>query len=254
MQEIIYKPIGVFKSPQTQPVDSPRQGSLAEENKGVIELNKDFPLESLTDLEGFERLWVVYDFHLNKAWKPMVRPPRGADKKRGVFATRSPYRPNSIGISCVRLEKIERGKVFVTAHDLLDGTPVLDIKPYLPYSDSFPESKTGWLGQVQEFDIFESENFKEKLIWLEEKLQKPLGSMVRNQLGSDPTNGKIKRVKPSPKGYCLSYRTWRIDFEVSAKSVKLLDLRSGYSHVELIDENDPYGDKSIHKSFLVQFS
>ena len=111
--------------------------------------------QALDDIEGMERLWLIYLFHRNQGWKPKVMPPRG-DKKRGLFATRSPHRPNSIGMSCVRLESREGRKLWVSEYDLLDRTPILDVKPYLPYADSFPDAKTGWLEGLED-DEFEIE-------------------------------------------------------------------------------------------------
>jgi tRNA-Thr(GGU) m(6)t(6)A37 methyltransferase TsaA len=105
-----------------------------------LERNRNFE-QALKDLEGFERIWVIYLFHLNDSWKPMVTPPRNKGKKVGVFASRSPHRPNGIGLSCVTLNRIEGLNIYISNSDILDGSPVLDIKPYLPWSDSFPDSK-----------------------------------------------------------------------------------------------------------------
>jgi len=140
VSEIIFNPIGIVKSGAVGRYETPHQGILAGNSVSIIELNKNNNFEqALTDLIGFERIWVIYNFHLNTSWKPMVSPPRLL-KKIGVFATRSPHRPNHIGMSCVKLEKIEGLKIYISESDILDGSPVLDIKPYLPYADSFPNS------------------------------------------------------------------------------------------------------------------
>ncbi|HKI60273.1 MAG TPA: tRNA (N6-threonylcarbamoyladenosine(37)-N6)-methyltransferase TrmO, partial [Mariprofundaceae bacterium] len=94
-------------------------------------------------------IWVIYWMHLNQGWNPLVIPPRGPKTKRGVLATRAPHRPNSIGLSVVRLLKVEGRELTIAAHDMLDGTPVLDIKPYLPYADALPEATHGWLDEVE---------------------------------------------------------------------------------------------------------
>ena len=143
------KPIGRVHSPYKERHGTPRQASVINEGgvqRGTIEIFSDFvPPRALRDLEGFEYLWVIAWFHLNKNWNPMVAPPRGKGKKRGVLATRAPHRPNSIGLSAVRLIEIKGNIIEIEALDLLDGTPVLDIKPYIPYADAFPDASAGWV-------------------------------------------------------------------------------------------------------------
>lgn len=106
------------------------------------------PREALDDLEGIERLWLVSHLHLNTGWNAKVMPPRGPRIKRGLFATRSPHRPNGIGLSAVRLVRVEGFRLHVEEIDLLDGTPILDVKPYVPYADAFPEAKAGWIDSI----------------------------------------------------------------------------------------------------------
>ena len=113
--------------------------------------------EAVRGLEGFERIWLIWRFHqaVQKEWSPTVRPPRlGGNQRVGVFATRSPFRPNALGLSAVKLEGIEEdprlGPVLhVAGADLMDGTPIFDIKPYVPYADSYPESAGGFVDQVE---------------------------------------------------------------------------------------------------------
>ena len=123
------------------------------ELKAKIVFEQDFRNEQmLRGLEGFSHLWVIWEFSENtgKPWTPMVRPPRlGGNKKMGVFATRSPVRPNPIGLSCVKIESIEKTEtegtvINICGADMLDGTPVYDIKPYLSYSDSIPDARCGF--------------------------------------------------------------------------------------------------------------
>ena len=99
---------------------------------------------ALKDLEDFERIWLIYVFDRNDGWRSTVKPPRGGPK-RGVLATRSPHRPNAIGLSAVKVEKIEGKVLHLFGVDLLDNTPILDIKPYVPYADAFPNSAAGWI-------------------------------------------------------------------------------------------------------------
>lgn len=143
--------IGRVHSPFQQRHGTPRQpGTLAGkesgEGRGWLELFPHVvdPL-ALADLEGFDWLWVVSWFHLNGSRRrPLVRPPRGGPK-RGVFSTRAPHRPNPIGLSAVRILSVSRGRVDVAGLDLLDGTPILDLKPYIADYDSRPDASRGWL-------------------------------------------------------------------------------------------------------------
>jgi tRNA-Thr(GGU) m(6)t(6)A37 methyltransferase TsaA len=130
---------------QATAVRGTREGAAVE---ATIELLPHVPVEALRALEGFERIWVIYVFHMNEGWSALVRPPRGPKVKRGVLATRSPHRPSPIGLSAVRLLGVEGRTLRVHGVDLLDGTPVLDIKPYVPYADAFPDARAGWVDEV----------------------------------------------------------------------------------------------------------
>ena len=103
----------------------------------------------LDDLASFSHAWLLFVFDRNQGWKPRVRPPRGGPP-RGLFATRGPHRPTSIGLTAVRITKVTDDAVHVAGLDLLDGTPVVDIKPYLPFTDSHPEANIGWLAEFKE--------------------------------------------------------------------------------------------------------
>lgn len=131
----------------------PRQPGLVDEAWGELVFEPGFGnADAVRGLEGFSHLWLVFVFHqaVRDGWKPTVRPPRlGGNEKVGVFASRSPFRPNPIGLSCVRLEKIDTGDdgapvLWLRGVDLVDGTPVLDIKPYLPYADALPDAQGGF--------------------------------------------------------------------------------------------------------------
>lgn len=147
--EITMNPIGIVRSSYKERFDTPRQPALGNEVTATIELVQGLNLEQATlDLEGFTHIWVIYWMHLNQGWNPTVIPPRGPKTRRGVLATRAPHRPNSIGLSVVRLLKVEGRRLTIAAHDMLDGTPVLDIKPYLPYADTAADASHGWLEEA----------------------------------------------------------------------------------------------------------
>lgn len=145
-QQICMSPIGVVHSPFQERYAAPRQPALGESVTASIELNRGMNLEqAVKDLESFSHIWVIYWMHLNQGWNPTVMPPRGPKERRGVFATRAPHRPNSIGLSAVKLVGVKGRMLEIETLDMLDGTPVLDIKPYIPYADSLPEASHGWL-------------------------------------------------------------------------------------------------------------
>lgn len=146
-------PVAHFRSPLTSKFGIPKQSGLVESLEGEIEFcpayrNADY----IRGIEGFDFLWLIWQFSANKHPQnsPLVRPPvLGGNEKVGVFASRSPFRPNAIGLSSVRLKSVEqtpdRGLVLhVLGADLMDGTPIYDIKPYLPYADSHPEARSGF--------------------------------------------------------------------------------------------------------------
>jgi len=147
--QISMQPIGVVHSSYRERFAVPRQPSLDEPLPAQIELKNGMNFDqAVQDLDGFSHIWVIYWMHLNQGWNPTVTPPRGPKKRRGLFATRGPHRPNSIGLSAVRLIKVEGRTLHIQGHDMLDGTPVLDIKPYLPYADSHPDASSGWVGET----------------------------------------------------------------------------------------------------------
>lgn len=151
------RPIGAVRSPYRERHGTPRQATVSAKTTGdepqpaTIELFEDVvPAAALDDIEGFERIWVVSWLHLNEHWRPQVVPPRGPRVKRGVLATRAPHRPNQLGLSAVQLVG-RRGHILdVVGIDLLDRTPVLDLKPYVPYADAFPDARAGWVDELGE--------------------------------------------------------------------------------------------------------
>ncbi len=147
-----FHPIGTIRSPHRQRIDAPHQATVEAGVAGqaTLELDAGLPEAALRDLEGFAYVWVIFAFHKSEGWAPTVKPPRGPRVKRGVFATRSPHRPNAIGLSAVELRGVEGRTLLLGDVDLLDGTPVLDIKPYVPYADAFPEARAGWIDAVDE--------------------------------------------------------------------------------------------------------
>lgn len=150
------KTIATIRSDFTTKFGIPRQSGLAAAQLSTIVFESEYRDENaLRGLDGYSHIWLIWGFSEVKAerWSPMVKPPRlGGNKRMGVFATRSPYRPNPIGLSSVKLEGIEKrpnlGTVLiVSGADLMDGTPIYDIKPYLSFTDSHPDAKNGFAGE-----------------------------------------------------------------------------------------------------------
>jgi tRNA-Thr(GGU) m(6)t(6)A37 methyltransferase TsaA len=137
------RPIGIIRTPFTEREGTPIQPVGAEGVKGTVEVDSEFA-PGLKDLDGFSHVFLLYHFHRSSGWTPEVIPFMD-DQPRGVFATRAPSRPNPIGISLVRLERVDGAILHVEDVDILDGTPLLDIKPYLPEFDSREVTARGWL-------------------------------------------------------------------------------------------------------------
>lgn len=257
----ILKPIGIFHGPTRFRYEARRQGTLGNpEDIGMIELEPGQCFEQALDsLSGFSRIWLLYQFDRNKNWKPMVMPPRGPRVKRGVFATRSPHRPNAIGLTAVELVSIEGRRIFVRSFDLLDGSPILDIKPYIPYADSFPEASGGWMEGLESdrHQVEFSQLAEQQLVWLENQGVEQLRGFIQSQLEFDPLDSCRKRVQqndPSQENvYCLSYRTWRVEFSFhhinDLPIIHVKHIRSGYTREEIQSEVDKYGDKFVHLKF-----
>ena len=252
-----FHPIGVFSCQQEYPQLAPRQGSLKSSGEGgSIELFPGHNYEqALEDLQRFDKIWLVYVFDRNSHWKPKVNTPRGS-VKRGTFATRAPYRPNPIGLSCVTLLSVKGRQIKVKDFDLLNGTPILDIKPYLAYADSFPQASVGWLNDdVHEvFKITFSSQAKKQVQWIQQYTF-DIESFITSQLVEYPTDKSRKRVtlvEDSCDQYCISARTWRIFFKLNLKDVlvEVHAIQSGYSERELNEPMDPYGDKEAHRAFV----
>jgi tRNA-Thr(GGU) m(6)t(6)A37 methyltransferase TsaA len=220
------KVIGFFQGNTTSKHRAPRQPDATLGIDGTIELMKGQDFEqALLDLTSFSHIWLIYGFHSAKGWKPMVLPPRG-DKKRGVFATRSPYRPNPIGISVVKLVKISGLKIQVQGTDLLDGTPIYDIKPYIPYADSISDANAGWIDTL---------NHNETEIVLSEEMQLLMNDSesahiimhAKQILRDSPYPHPYRRIKQVKENiYEVAIKEWRIQYRIIKEGNVILDSMS----------------------------
>ena len=143
MSEVRYKPIGIVHSPFKKPQNVPIQAAAAKGIKGSVELDREY-VKGLKDLEGFSHIFLLYHFHLSKPYSLLVKPYLD-ENLHGLFSTRAPSRPNPIGLSVVRLIEVEDNILHIQDVDIIDGTPLLDIKPYIPKFDQRKTVKIGWL-------------------------------------------------------------------------------------------------------------
>ena len=200
----------------------PRQSGLVKNLKGKIVFEPKYrDISALKGLDGFSHLWLIWKFSeaVSEDWSPTVRPPRlGGNKRMGVFATRAPYRPNPIGLSSVKIEKIElntpQGPIIeISGADMLDGTPIYDIKPYIAYTDSHPEATGGFSEEVFEntLSVVGQDEFKN--IMPEDKYE----SLIQI-LASDPRPGY---KEDSDRIYGMSFAGYEINFTVSNHILKI---------------------------------
>lgn len=204
----------------------PRQSGIIESLRGRIVFEPEYRNpDAVRGLEEFSHLWLIWEFSeaVRDTWSPTVRPPRlGGNTRKGVFATRSPFRPNPIGLSSVKLEKVEidprLGPVlYVTGIDLMDGTPIYDIKPYIAYTDSHPEAISGFASKPAEYLLevhFPSELLGKVAPEKRESLEAVLAHDPRPQYQDDPT-----RV------YGMSFDRYEVRFNVSGMTLTVLDVQ-----------------------------
>ena len=258
---VTLRPIGFFRSGANRKYAVPRQGVMNPGRPGAIELLPGNGFEIATqDLEGIERIWIIFLFHGNAGWSPLAHPPvtppgRG---RIGVFATRSPYRPNPVGLTCSLLLSVEPLRLVIDETDMIDGTPILDIKPYIPKIDSFPNAKSGWIDEQSpdEWVVAESPLFREQAAAIVAWQGPDLAAAARVQLCENPFDFSRKRVALDGAGGTLSLRMFRLRFAVdeAARTITLESIYSGYTLDELADTaSDPYDDKGIHRAFVARW-
>jgi tRNA-Thr(GGU) m(6)t(6)A37 methyltransferase TsaA len=257
--ELTLRPIGLAKTPFAEKAQAPRQPRAAGGARGTIELFPGFGYEdALFNLETWSHLWLLFWFdRTGVGWKPKVMPPRST-KKRGVFATRSPHRPNPIGLSLVRLERVEGLVLHVRDVDLLDETPILDIKPYVPYTDAKAGARGGWLAEDPEapWTVTYAPEAEARLEWLAAK-DVPLRAEIDKVLALGPQPHAYRRIRKDTRAgadgvLVLAVKEWRVRFRVSgARDLCVLDVLSGYRASELWTSDAPA--VYLHQRFVEAF-
>lgn len=249
-------PIGVVRSAYQKPAEAPRQPGVDHRHEPArIELFPGHNFEqALEDLAGFDRIWILCWFDRVRGWKPKVLPPRGT-AKRGVFATRSPHRPNPIGLTVARVVKIRGRRIEIAETDLLDGTPVLDLKPYIPAIDAYAGSAAGWLDSLPPENQVKwsaaARRAAEFLLGLGIDLIHPAERILA--LGTDPH--PYRRVSKRPRGQReLALESWRLQFHVKGAQVMITAVYSGYSAAAIRRGRDAQGkplhQREAHQAFL----
>lgn len=237
--DISMAPIGVIRTPFPDKASTPRQPAAARGARGRIELHPDGRFEhALVDLASFEHVWLLFVFHLSRGWRGKVLPPRSS-VRRGVFATRAPHRPNPIGLSLVRLERIDGMHLDVLDVDMVDGTPLLDIKPYLPYADRASGATHGWLDAPPEpasppsdpkatYEVLFSPRAAAQLAFLAAHCGIDLAPRIRTTLELGPSPHAYRRIKKDGEAFCLAVQDWRVRFVVTGREVWVQKVSSGY--------------------------
>jgi tRNA-Thr(GGU) m(6)t(6)A37 methyltransferase TsaA len=251
-----FHPIGVVRSPFDERAAAPRQASAGAGVAARIELFPGHGYEdALSGLEDWEYAWVLFVFHKNveegRGWKPKVLPPR-ATAKHGVFATRSPHRPNPIGMSAVRVERVDGLVVHVRDVDLLDGTPVLDLKPYVAYADARPDARAGWLEAADPraaWTVEFSDRARGQLAWLRHH-GVDLGPPIEAALALGPQPHAYRRIRRHGAGMRLAIKEWRADFDVQDRRIVVRGLESGYRAAQLASD----ASLSLHRAFVAAFA
>lgn len=234
--EITLKSIGTIKSCYPDKFGTPRQPGLVQEAWAEIFLSPEVQPEiSLQGLEGFSHLWVMFLFHKNETarYHAKVHPPRLQGKTMGLFATRTPHRPNPIGLSLVKIIEVRSGSVVVAGADIIDGTPVLDIKPYLPEVEAKPDARVGWTSEVQASTV-EVEWSEEQLQSLQDwsaQLGRPtLKNLIEETLRLDPRPLVYKGFEGSNSPYRQNHAVRFFDGDIhfqflTPEKIKILEVR-----------------------------
>jgi tRNA-Thr(GGU) m(6)t(6)A37 methyltransferase TsaA len=264
------EPIGFVHAPQVSKAEAARQPVAASGTHGRIELLAGRNFEhALDDLAGWEYIWVIFHFHFNEGWRPKVLPPRSTSGRKGVFATRSPHRPNPLGLSAVRLERIEGLTLQLGEHDMLDGTPVLDIKPYVAYTDAHPAARSGWLESaasaaapvagsapadpIPRYEVLLEPLAAQQAAWIEARTGLALGQRIGATLALGPEPHPYRRIRREADSLRLAVKEWRATFTVTGRLVRVMEISSGYRAAQLAEAQGDAHPLLAHREFVARY-
>ncbi|HEY1491788.1 MAG TPA: tRNA (N6-threonylcarbamoyladenosine(37)-N6)-methyltransferase TrmO [Steroidobacteraceae bacterium] len=264
-QRLVLEPIGYVRCAAATKVQVARQPRAAAGVPARIELLPGRHFEhALLDLDRWQLIWVLFWFHHNPGWRPKVLPPRSTSGRKGVFATRAPHRPNPIGMSVVRLERVDGLRLEVRDADMLDGTPVLDLKPYIAYTDAHPDAGNGWLSDAsvasgaQPADPLPAYAVRfeplalQQSQWVQAHTGLALGERIQSTLSLGPSPHPYRRIRRRPDGLQLSVKEWRVRFAVSGREVSVLGVDSGFRPAQLTGAADTER-LGAHREFLARW-
>jgi tRNA (adenine37-N6)-methyltransferase len=252
-RSLTLEPIGYARTALVEKAEAARQPRAGGAATGRIELlpGKHFE-HALTDLTRWSYIWVLFWFDRNADWRPKVLPPRSR-VRRGVFATRSPHRPNPLGLSAVELERIDGLTLHVRDIDLLDGTPVLDLKPYVPYTDAIADAASGWLEAANDplpaFAVHWDALAGEQAAWIEARTGLPLRAQASATLALGPEPHPYRRIRRRGDELVLAVKEWRLRCSVRDDGVHAHDVASGYRRAQLAEARLGAGAPRVHREF-----
>lgn len=256
-------PIGHLRTRQQVKFQAGHQPVTAAEDCNEVELLPGCGYEqALQDLEGFERIWLLSWFHRNDNWRPLVLPPRGPARRRGVFATRSPHRPNPLGLTAVALLGLTGRRLRIGPCDLVDGTPIFDVKPYIAAHDAFPAARAGWIDEM-EAELREPPRFtvtfatiaQTQAQWLRETWQIDFTPRLIELLSRDPSPHRTRRIKRrTPTESEIGCGAWRAVFTVDGETVRVQSLEPAYPMRFLTRPGyDAVPDREAQMAFLARW-
>jgi tRNA-Thr(GGU) m(6)t(6)A37 methyltransferase TsaA len=257
------EPIGYVRTALATKVEAPRQPRASGAAAARIELlpGRNFD-HALADLDAWDYIWVLFWFDRNAGWRPKVLPPRSRTGRKGVFATRSPHRPNPLGLSAVRLTSVEGLVLHVRDVDMLDGTPVLDVKPYVPYTDAIAAAGDGWLARhaggapadpIDAFGVQWSTVAAEQAEWIERRSGLPLRERATVTLALGPEPHPYRRIRREPHGFTLAVKEWRVRFDVTEHTVDIGRVASGYRAAQLARAEIATAQLAMHREFRARW-
>lgn len=256
-------PIGYLRTRQQVKFQAGHQPATAAEESNEVELLADCGYEpALQDLAGFERIWLLSWFHRNDTWRPLVLPPRGPARRRGVLATRSPHRPNPLGLTSVILLGVAGRRLRIGPCDLIDGTPILDVKPYVAAYDAFPAAGAGWIDAMEaelrapaRFTVTFAATALEQGEWLRENWRIDFTPRLIELLSRDPAPHRTRRIKRrNATEHEIGCGAWRAVFTLEGETVRVRALEPAYPMRFLTRPGyDAVPDREAQLAFLARW-
>jgi tRNA-Thr(GGU) m(6)t(6)A37 methyltransferase TsaA len=262
LKQLTLEPIGFVRTAAADKAEAARQPRASGAAPGRIELLPGRNFEhALCDLTQWQYIWVLFWFDRNEGWRPKVLPPRSRSGRKGVFATRSPHRPNPLGLSAVRLTRVDGLTLHVGDVDMLDGTPVLDIKPYVAYTDAIADAGGGWLATadaprdpIAAFEVQWDAAAALQAEWIEARTALKLRERATATLALGPEPHPYRRIRREPNGFTLCVKDWRLRFSVDQRQVRVAAIESGVRKALLVRTDEASADLALHREYYARWS